>query len=134
MIASDMRTELTRIATSTLEILDRVSQVESIENALGLLSEKASLLNSLESWLLDLELAQSEIRPPGPELLSVSFMRLFHMILKVVLSSALDSSPDLFAKLQIETGLLQSVADNVGERVKDYYRTFSVTTSSQVER
>ncbi|KAH7137017.1 hypothetical protein B0J13DRAFT_587133 [Dactylonectria estremocensis] len=119
-IAPDMRTELTRIATSTLEFLGKVSHAESAGNALRLLSDKASLLDSLESWLIDLELARTEIRPPGLELISVSFMRFFHQILKIVLLGALDSSPDVYAKLRTENDRLQGVASNVGERVKAY--------------
>ncbi|KAK9238110.1 hypothetical protein V1525DRAFT_441174 [Lipomyces kononenkoae] len=117
-IAPDMRTELTRIAASTLEFLGKVSHVESAGNALRLLSEKASLLDSLESWLIDLELVHTDIRPPGPELLSVSFLRLFHQILKIVLLGALDSSPN--AELRTENDRLQGVASNVEERVKAY--------------
>jgi len=119
-IAPDMRTELTRIAASTLEFLGKVSHVESAGNARQLLSEKASLLDSLESWLIDLELVHMEIRPPGPELISVSFLRLFHQILKIVLLGALDSSPDLYAELRTENDRLQGVASNVDERVKAY--------------
>ncbi|KAF2686794.1 hypothetical protein K458DRAFT_476535 [Lentithecium fluviatile CBS 122367] len=132
-IAPDMRTELTRIAASTLEFLDKVSHVESAGNALRLLSEKASLLDSLESWLIDLELVHTEIRPPGPELISVSFMRLFHQILKIVLLGVLDSSPDLYAELRTENDRLQGVASNVSERIKAY-RTCSGTRSGRGER
>ncbi|KAG7007541.1 hypothetical protein G7Y79_00009g026500 [Physcia stellaris] len=75
--------ELTMIAASTLEFLGKVSQVES-----------------------------TEIRPPGSELISVSFMRIFHLILKIVLSGALDSSADLYAQLRTENDRLQGVANN----------------------
>jgi hypothetical protein len=121
-IAPNMRTELTRIAASTLEFLGKVSQVESVAIALRLLSEKAALLDSLESWLTDLELVQTEIGSPGPEAISVSFLRLFHLILKVVLLGSLDSSPDLYAKLRTERDRLQGIANNVGERVRAYVR------------
>ncbi|KAF2791312.1 hypothetical protein K505DRAFT_280990 [Melanomma pulvis-pyrius CBS 109.77] len=132
-IAPDMRTELTRIATLTLEFLAKVSLVESAGNALQLLSDKASLLDSLKSWIIDIELVHTESRPPGPELLSVSFMRLFHQVLKIVLVGALDSSPDLDAELQTENDQLQGIASNVGERVKDY-RTSSRTGSGRGEQ
>ncbi|MCJ1381056.1 hypothetical protein MMC17_004165 [Xylographa soralifera] len=117
-IAPDMRTELVRIAASTLEFLDKVSQVESVGLALRLLSEKAALLDSLESWLIDLELVQMEIGSPGPEPISVSFLRFFHVILKTVLLGALDSSPDLYAELQTENDRLQGVANNQVEQEK----------------
>jgi hypothetical protein len=132
-IAPDMRAELTRIAESTLEFLGKVSQVESVGIALRLLSEKAALLDSLESWLIDLELVQTEIGPPGPEPISVSFLRLFHLILKIVLLGALDSSPDLYAKLRTENDRLQGVANIVGERVRDYI-TCSGTSNGRGER
>ena len=119
-IAPDMRTELTRIAASTLEFLNKVSQVESVGTGLRLLSEKAVLLYSLESWLINLELVQAQIGSPGPEPISMSFLRFFHQILKIVLLGALDSSPDLYAELQTENDRLQGVANNVGERVRAY--------------
>ena len=132
-IAPDMRTELTRIAASTLEFLSKVSQVKSVGIALRLLSEKAALLDSLESWLIDLELVQVEMRSPSPEPISVSFLRFFHLILKIVLLGALDSSPDLYAQLQTESDRLQGVANNVGERTRSY-RTCSGTSSVRGER
>jgi len=132
-IAPDMRTELTRIAASTLEFLGKVSQVKSAGNARPLLSEKISLLESLESWLIDLELVHTKITPPGPEPISVSFLRLFHQILKIVLLGALDSSPDLHAKLRAENDRLRGVASNVDERLK-VYETCSGTRSSRGER
>ncbi|TVY91574.1 putative transcriptional regulatory protein [Lachnellula willkommii] len=132
-IAPDMRTELTRIAASTLEFLGKVSQVESVGIALRLLSEKAALLDSLESWLLDFELVRTEFGSPGSEPISVSFLRLFHLILKIVLLGALDSSPDLYAALRSENDRLQGIANNVGERVRTYI-TCSGTSSGRGER
>ncbi|KAJ9653458.1 hypothetical protein H2198_007354 [Neophaeococcomyces mojaviensis] len=119
-LAPNMRTELTRIAASTLKFLGKVSRVESVGNALRLQSEKAALLDSLESWLLNLELVQTEIGPPGSEPISVSFMRLFHVILKIVLLGALDSLPNLYAELRTENDRLQGVANSVNERLKGY--------------
>jgi hypothetical protein len=115
-----MRAELTRVAESILEFISKVSLVKWAKNDLVLLSERAYLLNLLESWLTGLELVQAEISPPGPELLSVTFMRFFYLVLKIVLLGALDSSPDLCAKLQAENGRLQDVASNLTERVKSY--------------
>ncbi|KAE8450857.1 hypothetical protein EG329_005770 [Mollisiaceae sp. DMI_Dod_QoI] len=106
-IAPDMRTELTRIAGSTLVFLGKVSQVESVGVALRLLSQKATLLDSLESWLTKLELVQVKTGSPDPELISVSFLRFFHLILKIVLLGTLDSSPDLDAELRTENDRLQ---------------------------
>ena len=132
-IAPDKRTELTRIAASTLEFLGKVSQVESVGIALRLLSEKATLLGSLESWLTDLELVQTGIGSPGPEPISMSFLRFFYLILKIVLLGALDSSPDLYAALRTENDRLQGLANNVGERVRAY-TTCSGTSSGRRER
>ncbi|KAF1991182.1 hypothetical protein K402DRAFT_400649 [Aulographum hederae CBS 113979] len=132
-IAPDMRTQLTRIATSTIEFLDKVSRVETLNIALRLLSEKVALLDSLESWLSNLELIQTGTGAPGAEPLSVSFLRLFHLILKIVLLGALDSSPDLDAQLQTENDRLQRVADSVGDRVKTYV-TCRGTRTGRVDR
>ncbi|EEA25282.1 hypothetical protein TMatcc_006494 [Talaromyces marneffei ATCC 18224] len=119
-IAPDMRTELTRISSLTLEFLDRVSQVETEEIALQLLSERAALLYSLESWPISLELIQTEQQPPSSEPISVSFLRLFHLILKIVLLGALDFSPDIDAELRTENDRFQLLANNVGKKVKSY--------------
>jgi hypothetical protein len=127
-IAPDMRTELTRIAASTLEFLGKASQVESVGIALRLLSEKAALLASLELWFINFELVQREIGPRGSEPISVSFLRLFQSILKIVLLGALESSPCLYAEMQIENDRLQGVANNVGERLRAY-RTCSGTSN-----
>jgi hypothetical protein len=119
-IVPDMRTELTRIAALTLEFLGKVTQVESVGFALRLLSEKAALLTSLESWLIDLELVQTKSESPDPEPISVSFLRVFHVLLKIILLGALDSSPDLHAELLAENDRLQGMANKLGERVRTY--------------
>ncbi|KAJ5123147.1 hypothetical protein N7448_009244 [Penicillium atrosanguineum] len=132
-IVPHMRTKLTRITASTLEFLGKVSRVKSIGNALRLLSEKTALLDSLESWLIDLQLFQTEIGPPGPEPISVSFMRLFHLILKIVLLGVLDSSPCLYHELWTEKDRLQGVANNVEKRVRAY-RTWCRIVSDRGEQ
>ncbi|CAH0022533.1 unnamed protein product [Clonostachys rhizophaga] len=121
-IAPNMRTKLVHIATSTLDFLAKVSQIESIGAALRLVPEKASLLDSLDSWLRDLELVQ--MNTSDPESISVSFLRFFYSILRIVLLGALESlSPDLYAKLQTENGGLQEVADDITEKVRLYKLT-----------
>lgn len=132
-IVPDNRTELLRIAMLTLEFLGKVSEVKSVQIVLRLLLEKATLLESLDSWLVDLDLNKTKIEPLGSELISVTFLRFFHLILKVVLLGALESSPDLDAKLEIENNRLQHVASNVGERVKNYI-TCSGTSSGRADR
>lgn len=119
-IAPNMRTELTRIAVLTLEFLDKVLHVESTEDALLLLSEKTSLLESLASWLIDVKLADTDVKTPGPEPVSVFFLRSFHQILKIVLFATLDSSPRLYTDLQTENDQLQAIASIIDERLKDY--------------
>lgn len=121
-IAPNMRTELTRIAASTLVFLDRVSQVDSVRSAHRVLFEKAALLDSLETWRTDLERVQTELGPPpgSDEPIASSFLRLFHLVLQIVLLGALDSSPDLRAKLRTENDRLLDVADRVGDRVRTY--------------
>lgn len=129
-IAPNMRTELTRIATATLEFLSKVSQVKSTETAVRLLCGRAVLLDSLESWLADLHIVQTEFGPAGPEPISVSFLRIFHSILRIILLGALDSSPNLDAELRFENDRMQSVANNVCERLRDY-TTCSGTSRSK---
>ncbi|KAF2822401.1 hypothetical protein CC86DRAFT_300457 [Ophiobolus disseminans] len=119
-IAPNMRTELTRIATSTLEFLDNILRIESTAEATCLLPVKAKLLNRLEVWLGDLEIIQANIRPPHIELLSVSFMRLFHQVLEVVVLGALSSSPEIHSELQIANNRLHRIAQYVGEGAQAY--------------
>lgn len=116
-IAPNMRTEIVRIAHSTLNLLARVSQVEMVEDALELLSEKAVLLDSLQSWLGDLKCIQ-ESRTQSFEPLHVSFMYLFHRILRRVLLGLLESSPDLDTKLQTDNERLQGIANEITERLR----------------
>lgn len=115
IILPDMRTRLTRIAALTLEFLDKVSHVGSVEAALRLTAEKSALLASLASWLKDLELVQMR-----PEPISVTFLRIFHLILRIVLLGALDRSSNTDTGLQTENDRLQSLANDVGEKVKTY--------------
>lgn len=131
-IAPDNRAELLRIATLTLEFLSKTSQVESVQIALRLLSEKAYLLESLKLWLINLDLVQTKIGS-NPEPISVSFLRFFYLILRIVLLGTLESSTVLDAELQIEKDRLQSVASTVGERVQTYI-TCSGTSSAREGR
>jgi hypothetical protein len=114
-LAPDMRTRLTRIAASTLSFLDKLLHVRTAAGALELLDEKAFLLGSLESWLVDTELLDA-----GPELLSVSFMRLFHGVMRAILLGAIASSPDFDAELQIEKNRLRDIASYVEDGLSAY--------------
>lgn len=119
-IAPDMRTELTRISASTLGFLSRLSQVKSVGAALPLLREKAGLLDSLDSWLADLDLIHTRNGSASPEPVSMCFLRIFHWILRIVLLGALRSSPYLDAELRIANDRLQSTADAACERLRGY--------------
>ncbi|KAI5460741.1 hypothetical protein BGZ63DRAFT_357626 [Mariannaea sp. PMI_226] len=119
-IAPNMQTELTRIATLTIELLGRVSQLKSVEDALRLQSNKIALLDCLESWLNDLELARIDIGHSGSEPLSVCFLRLFYHVLRIVLLGALDYSPATNSELLTESDRLQCIAKDIGERVSGY--------------
>jgi hypothetical protein len=119
-LAPDMRTELRRIAGLTLEFLSKLSLVDSIEIALTQMSERAALLDSLNSWLVNLEAIRNETETYGFKPISTSFLRMFHLMLKIVLLGALDTSSDLNVTLRTENDRLQTLADNVGERVTNY--------------
>ncbi|KAF2661493.1 hypothetical protein K491DRAFT_587058 [Lophiostoma macrostomum CBS 122681] len=119
-IAPDMRTELTTIATAVLEFLHNISHIKSTDDGLRLLADKTSLLRSLNMWLADLESGQAQIRPPEFEPLSMSFTRLFHRILRIVLLHAFRSPSDRDAELRVEHNRLLDLGSHVGERVKGY--------------
>jgi hypothetical protein len=111
-IVPDTRTQLTKIATSTIEFLNKVSLIRSAEDAFRLQADKACLLDTLDSWLTEL--------PSGIEPISVSFMRLFHQALRVILLWTLEFSPEHDAHAQAESNLLQSAALDVSVSVKAY--------------
>ena len=119
-LRTETRAELTKIAALTLEFLSGISKVETARNIALLLSKKTNLLDSLKSWHVGLEIAQKKSPSPGFEPITFSFMRMFHSILKIVLLGALDSSTNLYVKLQMESDRLQSIANLIGERVKSF--------------
>jgi hypothetical protein len=117
-IAPNMRAELEKIAASTLELLKKVSLLRSTPEAQRLVQQKSHLLDSLSSWLarFDQSLAGSQT----PELLSVSFTRLFHQVLKIILLGTLSRTPDLEALLRTERERYSVMASDVGDRAKNY--------------
>ncbi len=119
-IAPDMSRELAKISESVLQLLDGVAQAQSVETALQLQRQRAALLHSLQSWLINLELPQTETGFSDIEPISVSFQRLFYHILQIVLLGTLDASPECRLQLVAENNKLQSVANVVGQRVRDY--------------
>ena len=117
-IAPDRRAKLTRISELTYKFLEDISNSKSASDAMGLLPDKTVLLESLESWIADVEILQAGV---SPEPLSVSFLRIFHTVMKIVILGSIDSSPNFQSQLQKEESKLQSLADDVTERVKNYY-------------
>lgn len=119
-LAPDMRTELTRLSLPVLKLLDEVTQVQTIEAAFKLQARKAALLQSLKSWLTNLELVQTESGSSDAEPISASFQRLLYHILQIVLISTLDASPESRVQLGTENEKLQTLANVLGERVRNY--------------
>ncbi|KAF4454864.1 Transcriptional regulatory protein moc3 [Fusarium austroafricanum] len=119
-LAPNMRTELTKMATSTIELLAGVTRVESAEKALGLLAERDTLLGTLDSWLGDLETLQKETHSGEPEPIADIFLRILFLILRIVLLGTLKTSPEIEAQLRTENEQLQNVASDVNERLKHY--------------
>jgi len=132
-IKPDMRAPLTRIATSTLEFLDKVSQVQSRRDAVHLLSERRTLLDSLTSWLTKFEHTQIGLGPVAIEPISSSFMRLFHQTLKIVILGTLESSTEILTTLQTENKRLVDIANNVSEKIGTY-KSYGGTSRNQRER
>ncbi|KAF9774007.1 hypothetical protein IL306_008059 [Fusarium sp. DS 682] len=119
-LAPNMRTELTKAATSTIELLEKVTKVQTEEQAQLLLSERRRLLDGLESWLEALETSQKETQPEEPESISDKFLHILYLILKMILLGTLEISPDLDAMLEEENERLQGLANVVNDRLKDY--------------
>ncbi|KAL9570147.1 hypothetical protein ACKAV7_005655 [Fusarium commune] len=119
-LAPNMRAELTKVATSTIALLERFKKIQSEEQAHRLLSERRDLLCGLDSWLGALETLQKETQPGEPESISDNFLRILYLILKIILLGTLETSQDLDVKLREESKQLQGLANIVNERLKDY--------------
>ncbi|KAK2676734.1 hypothetical protein RAB80_008920 [Fusarium oxysporum f. sp. vasinfectum] len=119
-LAPNMRAELTKVATSTIALLERVTKTHSEEDTHSLLSERRSLLDGLDSWLGTLETLQKEKLAGEPESISDNFLRILYLILKIILLGTLETSPDLDARLREDSKQLQELANLVNERLKDY--------------
>ncbi|TQS31929.1 hypothetical protein Golomagni_07774 [Golovinomyces magnicellulatus] len=117
-IVPNMKTELTKIATSTTSFLQAVSRITHLADATRLLTPKGELMVSLDKWSAAFDRAQAEL--DGPELLSLTFMRLFYQILRLIVLGALESSPDIEEDIRTECLELQEIAFTIGERVKTY--------------
>ncbi|KAF5543150.1 transcriptional regulatory moc3 [Fusarium mexicanum] len=119
-LAPNMRAELTKVATSTITLLEKTAKIQSEEQARSLLSERRDLLDGLDSWLDTLETLQKETQPAETESISDIFLRILYLILKMILLGTLETSSDLDAKLSEESKQLQGLANLVNERLKDY--------------
>jgi hypothetical protein len=119
-IAPEMRTQLTKIVTSTLAFLDKVSHFGTVGDATQLLPEKASLPASLQSWLIELELNQVQVRPRYSGFLSLPFMRLLHRTLNIILQGVLELSQDLATSPRIGINCLRILASSIEEKVKNW--------------
>ncbi|KAH8174637.1 Zn2/Cys6 DNA-binding protein [Sarocladium implicatum] len=117
LIAPDVRTVLTKIAASTLQYLDGVSRCASTAQAQELLEEKGRLLRSLELWRHDLSNVEEEEKLPAPELLSVSFMCLFHQIMRLILMGSLDATATFYMDAHTAAEELKMIAEHVTVKV-----------------
>ncbi|KAM0475676.1 hypothetical protein ACHAP7_007173 [Fusarium lateritium] len=127
-LAPNMRTELVRIAISTIEFLSKVSQARQETNISLLLQEKETLLGSLDSWVKTLDNLRIESQSQE-EPIQANFLRLFHNVLRIILLGNLNSPPDLDAKLKKENERLQGIANTVNERLKDYNMRHGIASS-----
>jgi hypothetical protein len=125
-IAPDRRAELTTIATDIITFLGKVSHIRSAEEAHLLLVDKNNLLDMLERWLVDLELDRLLLALHGSEPFSITFARLFHQILKTVLSGALYPAEDLFTVLQAEYDCLLGIAVPLEQRIRKQKTTTAI--------
>lgn len=119
-IAPATRTELVKIAMSILRVLDSTSQLISTDCALGLISERLSLLEALESWHTYLAQDRVSTGMSGSDTICISFLRFFHQTLKLVVLGTLSSGSEMEIKLRAESDRLLDVARAVEEQVKDY--------------
>lgn len=117
-IAPDHRKNLLKIAASTLEFLSRASSFESMQAVAALRREKNALLDSLDSWLLDLQAIHPGVSRPGA--ISILFLRLFHQILRLVVLGSIDYLSRTNARLAEETGKLQHIVKIIKHSVQDY--------------
>lgn len=119
-IAPDTRAALTKIASKALQFLARASNPESADPSPEAALQVASLLDALQSWLIDLELTQPGTRRNQPKPLSKSFMRFFHQILRTILLSMLNSSGYTVVELGTEIDCLYELARHIEEGLKSY--------------
>lgn len=120
LIAPDMWAVLRGIATSTLQFLDKTCNCASVAQALHLVDEKARLLRSLELWRHDLSSVEGKRKSSTcrPELLSVSFTRLFYQVLKLILMGSLDAAPTFYAEAHPAIEELRFTAEYVTAQVE----------------
>lgn len=112
-IAPNMRTGIRKTAESVIGFLDDVSLVESEVRAGELLGERKHLLDSLEEWYDAFENAHAVGEPRS---INDCFLTLLYHILRVVLLGSLDD----VGRLEAENGKIQTLTDEINDRLKDY--------------
>ncbi|CAF3518273.1 hypothetical protein SNK05_010823 [Fusarium graminearum] len=116
-IAPNMRPGIRQIADLVINFLNQVSIINSEQRASELLVEKERLLNSLNDWYKDFEMAQTV-----GEIMTVNhcFLKLLHTVMRVVLLGTLDYETDFDGRLKDENESIQALTDEINERLRDY--------------
>ena len=112
-IAPNMRTGIRKTAESAIGFLDDLSLVTSIEEAGELLDEKKHLLDSLREWFDNFENAHAVSEQRS---INDCFLTLLYHILHVVLVGSMDNG----GRLEAETEKIQTLANEINDRLKDY--------------
>ncbi|WXC64945.1 hypothetical protein SNK03_010754 [Fusarium graminearum] len=116
-IAPNMRPGIRQVADLVINFLNQVSIINSEQRASELLVEKERLLNSLNAWYEDFEMAQTV-----GEIMTVNhcFLKLLHTVMRVVLLGTLDYETDFDGRLKDENESIQALTDEINERLRDY--------------
>lgn len=119
-LVPNMKSQLTRIGARVIEFLDKVSNIQSEDAASEMLEEKKSLLAALDVWIADTDSVEAQMQPSGTELLSLDFARFLQTILRIVVLSALDSSTELYNRMEAQLNQIQHIATVVTKGVAEF--------------
>lgn len=128
-IEPNTRVRLVETAHATIALLDRASKVTYAQEAATLLPEKAALLHTLASlpaYVVPYEPIGGRGPIPSEEQMASAFLKQFHIILKIVLLSVLDSRPDFLSRVKDETNALADTAVSLTEGVRKWKRIRTV--------